>query len=139
MQDQASAFGLCFFGDGAMIQRRPLMNALGAYYRNPAVVLDIVNCAKHLETGGKKTGKYIAERFCPHIEWLDPKHEDMDLVCFDGASNVKIGGKDLSKLALVWNLIVKYCSVCNVWKWRMTYTICQFYEDQSGLQWWSAN
>ena len=101
------------------------MNVLGACYQNPAAVLDIVDCTKH-------TGKDIAERFCPHIEQLDPKHEDTDLVCFDGASNVQSGGKvllvyfpritslhgvehrvslffqDLSKLALVQNLIVKY-------------------------------
>eukprot|EP00957_Ditylum_brightwellii_P134597 10261394-Ditylum_brightwellii.AAC.1 len=78
---------------------------------NPAVVLDIVDCTKHLETGGEKTGKYIAEMFCPHIEHLDPKHVTTDLVYFDGASNMQSGGEDLSKMALVQNLIVKYCCV----------------------------
>eukprot|EP00957_Ditylum_brightwellii_P190439 14496632-Ditylum_brightwellii.AAC.1 len=48
---------------------------------------------------------------CPHIERLDPKYEDTDLVYFNGASNVQSGGEvllDLSKLAIVRNLIVKY-------------------------------
>eukprot|EP00957_Ditylum_brightwellii_P117239 8941376-Ditylum_brightwellii.AAC.1 len=103
MQDQAEVFGLCFFGDGATIWRQPLMNILGACYQNPAVVLDIVDCTKHLETNGKQTGKYIVEMFCPHIERLDPKHVTTNLVYFDVASNVQSGGEvllDLSKMAL---------------------------------------
>eukprot|EP00957_Ditylum_brightwellii_P101325 7721294-Ditylum_brightwellii.AAC.1 len=69
------------------------MNVIGACYQNPAVVLDIVDCTKHNKIGGGKTGKHTEERFHPHIEWLDPKHEDMDLLYFDGASNVQSGGE----------------------------------------------
>jgi hypothetical protein len=42
--------------------------------------------------GEKKDAKFIAERFIPHIQSLDPKGEISDIVYFDGASNVQKGG-----------------------------------------------
>jgi hypothetical protein len=56
-------FGLSFYGDSATVKRMPLVNVLcsGAYIHT--AVMEIRDATKHLETGGKKDARYIADLF----------------------------------------------------------------------------
>ena len=92
-----NTFGLSFYGDGATVRRMPLINVMasGAYVHT--AVLEIVNCTRHLEDGGKKDAKYISSLFRPHIddfENLNPN--SVDYCTFDGAANVRKAGEALS-------------------------------------------
>ena len=91
------------FGDGATIKTVPLVNVLASCVNNPFALLEIANCAAHLAKGGKKDAKYIAKIIMPLIQLMESE-EDMhkktysglvDLVFFDGASNVQNAGKIL--------------------------------------------
>lgn len=89
---QAETYGLTLYGDGATVKKMPLINVLCAGVFNPAAVLEIVNCSSHLQGGGKKDASYIASLFNPHLEELDPHKTLVDLLYFDGASNVQKAG-----------------------------------------------
>ena len=97
LKKQATLFGLTFYGDGATIQRNPKMNLLCSGVHNHAAVLDVVDCSGHMSKGGKKDASYIAQLFLPHMKKLDPGKNLIDLVYFDGASNVQKAGNILSK------------------------------------------
>ena len=90
--NDADLYGMCLLGDGATIQGMPLMNVL-VTTPNACSVLDIIDCTEHMEEGGKKDAKYIAEIFCQHIDELDPKGVHLNAVLFDGASNVQKAGR----------------------------------------------
>jgi hypothetical protein len=90
--NQAETHGLTLYGDGATVKKMPLINILCAGVHNPAAVLEIVNCSQHLQGGGKKDATYIAGLFKPHLKELDPQKALVDLVYFDGASNVQKAG-----------------------------------------------
>ena len=94
--NQADTYGLTLYGDGATVKKMPLINILCAGVHNPAAVLEIVNCSVHLQTGGKKDASYIAKLFRPHLAELDLHKTCVDLVYFDGASNVQKAGAILS-------------------------------------------
>ena len=105
LRQEADAFGLSIFGDGATIQKVPLINILAASPNNPFALLDIVDCTSHLESGGKKDAPYIANMILPLIKLIQGKAENdnskkkcglVDLVLFDGASNVVKAGKLLA-------------------------------------------
>lgn len=93
----AGTFGLTFFGDGATIQRNPKMNLLASGIYEPAAVIDVIDCSGHMSAGGKKDASYIASLFLVWFRKFDPKHELIDLVYFDGASNVQLAGEILAK------------------------------------------
>ena len=93
--NQAETHGLTLYGDGATVKKMPLINILCAGVHNLAVVLEIVNCSQHLQGGGKKDATYIAGLFKPHLKELDPQKALVDLVYFDGASNVQKAGNIL--------------------------------------------
>lgn len=61
-------FGVSFYGDGATIKKLPLINILASGAHIPACVIEIVDCSKHLEGGGKKDASYISSLFRPHID-----------------------------------------------------------------------
>jgi hypothetical protein len=42
------------FGDGATIQKEPMMFFLGSSSNNPFALLDIVDCTSEMAKGGKK-------------------------------------------------------------------------------------
>ena len=90
--NQAETYGLTLYGDGATVKKMPLINVLCAGVFNPAAVLEIVNCSSHLQAGGKKDASYIASLFNPHLDELDPHKSLVDLLYFDGASNVQKAG-----------------------------------------------
>ena len=70
----------------------PLTNILGSGAHLTTAVLEIVDCTGHLEHGGKKDASYISELFLPHMQKLDPEKRVVDLLYFDGASNVQKAG-----------------------------------------------
>jgi hypothetical protein len=92
--NDAELYGMCLLGDGATVKGMPLMNVL-VTTPNACSVLDIIDCTDHMEVGGKKDAKYIAEMFEEHIEALDPKGVHLNAVLFDGASNVQKAGRVL--------------------------------------------
>ena len=65
-----------------------LINILASGIHDPAGVLDIVNWSEHMAKGVIKYAPYIANLFIPYFEKMDPTKELIDLVYFDGASNV---------------------------------------------------
>ena len=76
---------------------------LAACVNNPFALLEIADCTAHLAKGGKKDAEYIAKIIMPLIQQIESK-EDMhkktspgivDLVFFDGASNVQNAGEIL--------------------------------------------
>jgi len=86
-------FGVSFYGDGATIKKLPLINILASGTHIPACVIEIVDCSKHLESGGKKDSSYIASLFRPHIDKMESQNPNsIDMVYFDGASNVQKAG-----------------------------------------------
>ena len=123
---------------GLLWKRCHSLKFLCAGVFNPAAVLEIVNCTSHLQTGGKKDASYIAGLFLPHLNDLDPQKSLVDLLYFDGASNVQKAGSiigaiyprvtclhgaehvvslffsDISKISSIQDFIRYYC---RVYKW----------------------
>lgn len=97
-------FGLTLFGDGATIKTTPLVNALASGVYNPMAQLEVFDCTGHCSEGGIKDGPYIAGLFLPLIKKIESRKDDqgrpykgvIDLVWFDGASNVQNAGKILA-------------------------------------------
>jgi hypothetical protein len=78
---------------------------LGASPNNSFALLDIIDCTGEMGSGGKKTATYIASLLRPIIkrieEFRDPITKQshpgvVDLLLFDGASNVQNAGKHLA-------------------------------------------
>jgi hypothetical protein len=79
---------------------------LGSSPNNPYALLDIVDCTSEMAKGGKKDAKYIAGLLKPIISWIeetkDPNNQKtdhrgvVDLLLFDGASNVQNAAKLVS-------------------------------------------
>lgn len=88
----ADLFGICLLGDGATVRGMPLMNVIVST-PNANSILDIIDCTDHMEAGGKKDARYIAEIFQEHIDMLDPRGTHLNAVLFDGASNVQKAGR----------------------------------------------
>ncbi len=97
LQKDINLFGLSFYGDGATVRRMPLINVMasGAYVHT--AVLEIINCTKHVEDGGKKDARYIASLFRPHIDMFEELNPNcVDYCTFDGAANVQKAGEVLA-------------------------------------------
>ena len=100
---EARIFGLTVFGNGATIKSVALVNVLAAGVNNPFALLDIADCTGHLAIGGKKDAQYIANIVKPLITQMESEldiHNKrspgiVDLVFFDGASNVQNAGQIL--------------------------------------------
>ncbi len=99
-------FVIALFGNGTTIQKKPMMIFLRSSPNNPFVLLDIVDCTSEMAKGGEKDAKYIAGLLKPIISWIeqtkDPNNQKtdhrgvVDLVLFDGASNVQNATKPVS-------------------------------------------
>jgi len=97
LMNDADIYGIAFFGDGATVKKAPLLNILASGVYKPAACMEIVDCAGHMEDGGKKDGKFIANQFRPYIEQCEAHTPNVvDLALFDGASNVQLAGQILS-------------------------------------------
>jgi hypothetical protein len=103
MLKESKVFGIALFGNGATIQKVPMMTILGSRPNNSFALLDIVDCTSEMAKGGKKDAKYIAGLLKPIIsrieETKDPNNEKthhrgvVDLLLFDGTSNVQNAAK----------------------------------------------
>ncbi|KAL7532944.1 hypothetical protein ACHAWF_009154 [Thalassiosira exigua] len=101
---EAQIFGISMFGDGATIQGVPLVNALANSPTKPFTMLDCFDCTDHCAKGKKKDAKYIAGLFLPLIKKLETVRDKsgqpytgvVDMVFFDGASNVQKAGQILA-------------------------------------------
>ncbi len=98
---EGNTFGITVYGDGETIKGIPLINVLATGVNNPLALLDIADCTDHLTKGGMKNASYIAKIIEPMIANLEGeldgnKHKCtriVDLVFFDGASNVQNAGE----------------------------------------------
>ena len=95
IKEEAEIFGLLFFGDGYTISRCPLLNILASAKNIPVAVLEIFDCQGHLADGNKKDGELICNQFLNHMREIDSGKKLTDIVMFDGASNVQLGGNVL--------------------------------------------
>ncbi len=103
---ESKVFGIALFGDDTIIQKSPMMIFLGSSPNNPFALLDIVDCTSEMAKDGKKDAKYIAGLLKPIIsrieETKDPNNQKtdhrgvVDLLLFDGASNVQNAAKLVS-------------------------------------------
>ena len=104
---QSKIFGVALFGDGATIKKVPLMNFLGSSPNNPVALLKIVDCSNEMASGGNKNAKYIAGLIKPIISRIETTKDPLckrngdhrgvvDLLLFDGASNVQKAAKLVS-------------------------------------------
>ncbi len=57
---ESKVFGIALFGDGATIQKVPMMICLGSSPNNPSALLDIVDCTSEMAKDWEKDAKYIA-------------------------------------------------------------------------------
>ena len=113
LMSEARVFGLTLFGNEATIKTVPLVNVLVAGINNPFALLDIADCTDHLAKGGKKDAQHIAKICMPLIKQIESEVLDVngkkspgviDLVFFDGASNVQNAGEILR--AYNWQITV---------------------------------
>ena len=91
IQKEAEIFGLLFLGDGAKISRCPLLNILASANNITVSVLKIVDYKGHLADGNKNRWKIHLLSFLNHMREIDPGKKLIDIVMFDGASNVQLG------------------------------------------------
>ena len=81
-----------FIGDGDTLYITPLLNILVSGKNLSVAVLELVECQGRLEYGGGKDGIFICRRFLENTKTIDPDNFITDVVMFDGASNVQLGG-----------------------------------------------
>ena len=93
IKKEADIFRFLFLRYGTAISRFPLLTILDFAKNIPFAVLEIVDCQGHLDDGNKKYGIFIFNRFLNHTREIDPGKKLTDIVMFDGASNVQLGGK----------------------------------------------
>jgi hypothetical protein len=96
LQREADTFGLALYADGATISKTPYINILAAGAFLPNACLEIHDCTRRLVDGGKKDASYIKKIIEKHIDRLDPKKNLVDMVIFDGASNMQKAGEALT-------------------------------------------
>jgi hypothetical protein len=70
----------------------PLVNVLAAGVHGSVGVLEIAECTGHIESGGKKDARFIADLFLKHMAKIDPTKTFLDCVFLKGASNVQKAG-----------------------------------------------
>ncbi len=103
---ESKVFGISLFSNGTTIRKVPMMIFLGSSPNNPFALLDIVDCTSEMAKGGEKDAEYIAGLLKPIISQIeqtkDPNNQKtdhrgvVDLVLFDGASNVQNARKLVS-------------------------------------------
>lgn len=106
LMSEAKIFGLTIFGDGATIKTIPLINILAAGVNNSFALLDVVDCSNQASAGKKKDAKFIARLIHPFVEKIEMEGDGLsnnltgvvDLVFFDGATNVQNAGKILAAM-----------------------------------------
>ena len=56
-------------------------------------VLELVDLQGHLADGGTKNATFICNIFIGHFKRIDPHKSIIDVIMFDGASNVQLAGE----------------------------------------------
>jgi hypothetical protein len=93
----AQIFGLALYADGATIHKTPFINVLASGGHVHSECLEIHDCSEHMATGGTKDAQFVKHLIEKHIEKLDPARKGLvDLVLFDGASNMQKAGRALA-------------------------------------------
>jgi hypothetical protein len=90
---EIETYGGALFCDAATIHKSPLVNVLGSGVHLPNAVLEIHDCTGHMTEGGKKDAEYLFKLVMKHMKKLDPHHQLIDLLVFDGGSNFQKCGK----------------------------------------------
>ena len=93
IEKEFEIFGLLFLGDGAKISRVPLLNILVSGKNIPVAVLELVGCQGHLAYGGTNNATFICNIFLDHFKRMDRHKSIIDVIMFDGASNVHLAGE----------------------------------------------
>jgi hypothetical protein len=75
---EAKVFGFAWMGNGATINKMPLMDILALNGTTAPMTILIHNCTKHMEEGGKKDAPYIAKLFEGKVLEYNPQ-----LLCTD--------------------------------------------------------
>jgi hypothetical protein len=96
---ESNIFGVTIFGDGATITNVPLMNILAVSPNNPFALLEIVDCTDQMAKGGKKDAKYLSGIVRPLIKSIKARAKSniVDLIMFDGASNVQLAARIVAR------------------------------------------
>ena len=96
---ESKIFGVSIFGDGVTNTHVPLINILSSSPNNPFALLEIVDCTDQMAKGGKKDAKYLSGIVRPLVRWLEArvKSNIVDLIMFDGASNVQLAAKIVAR------------------------------------------
>ena len=94
LQQESDHYGYCLMGDGATINKVPLINILAQAGQDHPLQLEIVDCSDRMASGLTKDAYYIASKMRRHIIIIGK--ENGDLIIFDGASNVQKAGRLLS-------------------------------------------
>ena len=93
IEKESEIFGLLFLGDGVTISRVPLLKNFVSGRNLPVSVLELVDCQGHLADGGIKIGTFICNIFLDHFKIIDPHKSIIDVIMFDGDSNVQLAGE----------------------------------------------
>jgi len=97
LQKDADIYGISVFGDGATVKKKVLLNILASSVHIPSSCIEIVDCSRHLEVGGKKDAEFIAQKFIKHIDTMEKAvPNSVNVVLFDGALNVQKAGQLLA-------------------------------------------
>ena len=84
---------MLFLGDGATVSRIPLLNILVSGKNLPVAVLELVDYQVHLEDGETKNASFVCNRFLDQFKIIYPHKSIIDVIMFDGASNVQLAGE----------------------------------------------
>ncbi len=96
---KSKIFGVTIFGDSATITNVPLINILAMSPNNPFALLEIVDCTDQMAKGGKKDTIYLLGIVRPLVKLLNAraKANIIDLIMFDGASNVQLAANIVAR------------------------------------------
>ena len=56
-------------------------------------VLELVGCQGHLSDGGTNNATFICNRFLDHFKIIDPHKSIINVIMFDGGSNIQIASE----------------------------------------------
>ena len=98
IEKESDIFGLLFLGDGATISRVPLLNILVSGKNLPVALLELVDYQGYSADGGTKNASFICNRFLDHFKIIYPHKSIIDVIMFDGASNVQLTGEFLQSI-----------------------------------------
>ena len=106
LEIDVNKYGLSIMGDGATIKKKPLFNIIVSGVSCPIYVAEIHDGSCVLASGNTKNAKYVTKLCREVLEKIDPKHTNVDLALFDGASVVQTAGTCLQYIYLEFQLFM---------------------------------